>query len=59
MEEKSMVEAMLERARAAQVVLESYTQSQVDTLVRAMGKVIYDNAEILAEEAVRETGYGR
>ena len=33
MEEKSMVEAMLERARAAQVVLESYTQSQVDTLL--------------------------
>ena len=59
MEEKSMIDVMLEKARAAQAELEGYTQEQVDALVKAMGKVIFDNAEMIAKEAVEESGYGR
>ena len=39
--------------------METYTQEQVDALVKIVGKTIFDNAEILAEEAVSETHYGR
>lgn len=59
MSEKTYIDGLIENARKAQAVLEGYTQEQVDALVRAMGKVIYDNAEIIAKEAVEESGYGR
>lgn len=50
---------MIAKARAAQKVLEGYNQEQIDALVRAAGKAIYDNAKVISEEAVAETGYGR
>ena len=53
-----MVEKLMERARAAQQVLEGYSQEQVDALARAIGKFVYDNAEDLARRAVEETGMG-
>ena len=55
MSEKTYIDGLIENARKAQAVLEGYTQEQVDALVRAMGKVIYDNAEIIAKEAVEES----
>ena len=45
MSENSYIDGLIEKARQAQKVLEGYTQEQVDALVRAMGKIIYDNAE--------------
>lgn len=57
--EFSMIDEMLEKAKKAQAEVENYTQEQVDALVKAIGKAIYDNAEMLANEAVTETGYGR
>ena len=54
----STVSELVERARAAQAVLEGYSQEQVDTLVRAIGKFVYDNAEDLAKRAVEESGMG-
>ena len=57
--EKSYIEVLVEKAKAAQSVFEGFTQEQVDAVVKAMGKVIYDNAEIIAKEAVEESGYGR
>lgn len=59
MSEKSYIDGLIEKAHKAQKELESFSQEQVDALVRAMGKVIYDNAEMLAKEAVEESGYGR
>lgn len=59
MAELSMIDVMLEKARAAQAELEGYSQEQVDALVKAMGKVIFENAETIAKEAVAESGYGR
>ena len=59
MAEMTYIDTLIANAKKAQKEFESYTQEQVDELVRAMGKVIYDNAEELAREAVEETGYGR
>lgn len=59
MEEKTVIDEMLEKAKAAQAEVEKYTQEQVDRLVKIIGKTIYDNAELLAEEAVKETHFGR
>lgn len=59
MEERSIIDELVENAKKAQAEIESYTQEQVDALVKVIGKTIYDHAEELAEEAVSETGFGR
>lgn len=47
--EFSMIDEMLEKAKKAQAEVENYTQEQVDALVKAIGKAIYDNAEMLGK----------
>lgn len=59
MSEQTYIDVLIENAKKAQKAFESFTQAQVDAIVKAMGKVIYDNAEVLAQEAVDESGYGR
>lgn len=54
----SQVQDLVARARAAQTVFESFSQEQVDAIVRGIGKYVYDNAEALARMAVDETGIG-
>lgn len=54
-----LIDELMIKARAAQKQVENYTQEQVDAMVRAIGKAVYDNAKLLAEEAVAETRYGR
>ena len=58
MEAKEYVESLVEKARAAQKVIEGYTQEQVDVLCREIAKTVYDNAEMLAKMAVEETRMG-
>ena len=52
------IDEYVRRARQAQQIFEKKSQSEVDAAVKAIAKVIYDNAEMLAEMAVRETGMG-
>lgn len=52
------VSALVERARAAQARFETFSQAQVDGIVRDMARYVYDHAETLAEMAVAETGIG-
>lgn len=52
------VDEKVAKARVALQELVSYTQEQVDKLVKACAKVVYDNGEELARDAVDETGYG-
>lgn len=53
------VTEMLARARKAQAIFErDFDQQQVDAIVRAIGKTVYDNAEKLARMAVDETRMG-
>ena len=53
------VESKVGSARKAMAEIGDYTQEQVDNLVYAAAKIIYDNAELLAEEAVAETRLGK
>lgn len=52
------VTQIIERARKAQKEFETYSQEQVDQVVRAAGKAVYDHGEELAVMAVEETKMG-
>ena len=52
------VKQLVTRARVAQAAFESFSQEQVDAIVRGFGKYVYDNAEKIAEGAHKETGLG-
>lgn len=54
----SQIKDMVLAAKEAQAIFERYSQEQIDVIVKAIGKAIYDNAEILAIEAVEESGLG-
>ena len=56
--EAQLVQDMIDKAYAAQKILEEYNQEQVDALVHDIAKVVFDNAEMLAREAVDETRMG-
>ncbi len=55
---ESSINDLVERARIAQAKYESFSQQQVDAVVRDIGKFVYDNAESLAKMAVEETEMG-
>ena len=54
----TQVQDLVAKARLAQAVFESFSQEQVDAIVKGIGKYVYDNAEMLARMAVDETGIG-
>jgi succinate-semialdehyde dehydrogenase len=58
MEAQEYVAGLVEKAKIAQQKYESFTQEQVDAIVKAIGKVVFDNAEELARMAVDETKMG-
>lgn len=58
MTEQALLKQLVGRARQSQKEMEKFGQSEVDQFVKAIGKVVYDNAELLAKEAVEETGMG-
>ena len=53
-----MIAELMNRARIAQKEYESFSQTQVDAIVKAIGKVVYERAEELAKLAVEETKMG-
>ena len=55
---ETQVQQLVAKARAAQAAFESFSQEQVDAIVKGIGKYVYDNAEMLARMAVDETGIG-
>ncbi|MBK5240028.1 aldehyde dehydrogenase family protein [Clostridium sp.] len=59
MEAKEYVNVLIENSRIAQKEFETYSQEKVDEAVRAIGKAVFDNGEILARLAVDETKMGR
>ena len=55
----STIAEMIAKAREAQAIFErDFDQKRTDQVVRAIGKVVFDNAEMLAKEAVEETRMG-
>ena len=55
---KEYINQYITRARTAQRAFEKFTQEETDAAVKAVAKVVHDNAEFLAEIAVDETGMG-
>lgn len=55
---RAYIKGYIDRAKKAQQAFEKMSQEQVDEAVKTIGKVVYDNAEYLAEIAVEETGMG-
>jgi succinate-semialdehyde dehydrogenase len=53
-----MVHQLVRRARGAQAVFEQFPQERVDAIVRDFAKYVYDNAELVAGMAHKETGLG-
>ena len=56
--DRNYVANYIARAKAAQQLFEEYNQEQVDLVVKTIAKTVYDNAELLAQIAVEETGMG-
>lgn len=56
--ENNLVNELIEKSRKAQKVLETYTQEQIDDIVKMFAKVIFENAEDLAKIAIEETRMG-
>src|SRR5580765_5594876 len=54
----TQVQELVEKARLAQAAFESFSQEQVDSIVKGIGKYVFDNADMLARMAVDETGIG-
>ncbi len=52
------IEKMIANARTAQAQLETYSQEELDLLVKRIAKVVFDNAEVFAKMAVEESGMG-
>ena len=55
---ESEIKELVLKARMAQSIYESFSQEQVDAVVRDIGKYVFDNAESLAKMAVDETDMG-
>lgn len=58
MDNKKLIEEMVEKARVAQAELATYSQEELNAIVKVIGKTVYDNAEELAKMAVEETRMG-
>lgn len=58
MDNKQLIEEMVEKAKVAQAELATYSQEELDAIVKVIGKTVYDNAEELAKMAVEETRMG-
>lgn len=58
MENSNKVCELISKAKIAQGEYEKFSQEEVDRIVKAIAKVIYDRAEELANMAIEETGMG-
>jgi len=58
MNDQEYIQSLVDKGRQAMKELEPYTQEQVDRLVRAIAKYVYDNAAELAELSAKETRMG-
>ena len=58
MDTSKAVSDLTTKARIAQEAFSTFSQEQIDAIVRALGKIVFDNAEEFAKMAVEETGMG-
>ena len=54
----TLIDALIKKAKKAQLEYEKFGQEEVDRVVKALARVVFNNAEELAKMAVDETGMG-
>ncbi|MFI3190451.1 succinate-semialdehyde dehydrogenase [Crenothrix sp. D3] len=57
-EQHSQISEMVLNAHNAQQLFETFSQDKVDSIVCAIGKYVYDHAELLGQMCIDETGIG-
>lgn len=57
-ESPAQVASIVVKAREAQRVFETFPQETVDKIVHDIGKYVYDNADLLAQMTIADTGIG-
>lgn len=58
MDNETYIQKLMDNAREAQQVLETYSQEQIDEIVKVIAKIVFDQAEPLAKMATEETRMG-
>jgi succinate-semialdehyde dehydrogenase len=58
MNDLEYIQSLVSKGRDAMAELETYSQIEIDRLVRAIAKYVYDNAAELAEMSAKETRMG-
>lgn len=58
MENNDLIKSLIHKSRIAQKEFEKFNQQQVDAVVKAIARVVYDNAEELARMAADESRMG-
>lgn len=58
MNNNDLIKVLIEKSRIAQKEFEKFDQQQVDAVVKAIARVVYDNAEELARMAADESRMG-
>lgn len=53
------VRMLVQKAKEAQKEFSTFSQAEIDEIVRCMAEIAYSNAEHLADLAVKETGFGK
>jgi len=52
------IDGLIEKAREAQKVLETYNQEKIDSIVKVVAEIVFDQADPLAKMAAEETRMG-
>jgi succinate-semialdehyde dehydrogenase len=58
MEQLRFIDEMVSKSKSAQIEFEKFSQEGIDKIVKAIARVVFDNAEKLAKMAVEETRMG-
>lgn len=58
MDNQSVIKSLIDKSKVAQKEFEKFDQQQVDAVVKAIARVVYDNAEELARMGADETRMG-
>lgn len=58
MEQVGLIDSLIKKAKEAQAAFEKINQAKVDKVVKAIARVVFDNAEELAKMAIDETKMG-
>lgn len=54
----SYITDLVQKARDAQMIVEAWSNDEIDVMLKAVGKIVFENSEMLGTEAFEETKMG-